>query len=214
MLGVLCGLESERKIASQIPDARVACAAARPYMARDYAKELVAKGAQRLMSFGIAGALDSSVFLGDIFIGSRVASTKGQWLCDESWGNELAHSLPQAKRGGVFGSEVLVATVEAKESLHQSTGCAIVDMESQCVAEVAGEEGIPFAVVRAVCDNVVMNVPPFVMAAIGSDGRVSGWRAFGHLALHPTQAADLMKVAQGTNQALRALKAAIKALGA
>jgi adenosylhomocysteine nucleosidase len=213
MLGILCGLESEKKIASMISGAIVACAAARPHKARDLARELVAMGATKLMSFGISGSLDSSVHLGDIFIGTRVASAKGRWQCDEAWGRELASKIPHAKRGGVYGSEVLVATIEEKDALYQSTGCAIVDMESQCAAEVAAEAGLPLIVVRAVCDDSVMNVPPFVMASIAEDGSINVLKALGYLALHPAQTCDLSKVIHGTRKALKALRAIKETLG-
>jgi adenosylhomocysteine nucleosidase len=205
MLGILCGLESEKKIASKIGGSLVACAAARPQKARDLARELVAMGATRLMSFGIAGSLDSSVKLGDVFIGTRVASATGQWACDEAWGRALADKIPHAKRGGVYGSEILVPTVEAKDALFQQTGCAIVDMESQCAAEVAAEANLPLMVVRSVCDDSVMNVPPLVMAAIAEDGSINVLRGVWHLALHPAQAADLFHVMRGTGKALGAL---------
>lgn len=207
MLGILCGLESEQKIARKIPGALVACAAARPFKARELARELVAMGATRLMSFGIAGSLDSSVLLGDVIIGTRVESEKGQWDCDEAWGHKLALSIPYAKLGGVYGSEVLVPTAAEKETLFQNTGCAIVDMESQCAAEVAAEAGIPLMVVRSVCDDSEMNVPSFVMAAIKEDGSVSPLRALGHLALHPSQIPDMFHVMIGTGKALTALNA-------
>ncbi len=206
MLGILCGLESERKIARKIDGALVACAAARPHMARDLARELVALGATRLMSFGIAGSLDTSVQLGDLFIGTRVENEKGRWDCHEEWGQALADKIPHAKRGGVYGSEVLVATCEAKDALHRKTGCAIVDMESQCLAEVAAQAGLPLIVVRAVCDDARMNVPPFVMAAINPDGSTNVLRAMTHLAMHPAHASDLWHVIGGMNRALRELK--------
>ncbi len=213
MLGILCGLESEKKIARKINGALVACAAARPNMARELARELVALGATRLMSFGVAGSLESSVRLGDLFIGTRVENEKGQWACDDGWGRELSRKIPHARRGGVYGSEVLVATPAAKDALYRKTGCAIVDMESQCAAEVAAQTGLPFLVVRAVCDDARMNVPPFVMAAIGPDGSVSALRAMAHLAMHPSHTSDLMHVVGGMNRALGALKTIRKNIG-
>ena len=208
MLGILCGLESEAKIARQVKGALVACAAARPGKARELAKGLVVQGATRLMSFGIAGALESSVQLGDIFIGTGVASKTGEWQCDEQWGRELASKMPQAKRVGVFGSEYLVATVEEKAALCRDTGCAIVDMESQCAAEVAAAAHIPLMVVRAVCDDATMYVPPVVMAAIAEDGSIDVMRGLSHLVRHPSHIVDLFHMLFGTHKALRALNRA------
>ncbi|MDE2029977.1 MAG: hypothetical protein KGI97_05360 [Alphaproteobacteria bacterium] len=205
MLGILCGLESEAKIARRIGGARVACAASRPHKARELARELAAQGATRLMSFGIAGALHESVGLGDVLIGTEVISSQGKWACDAVWSASLAAQMPQAKRGGVYGSETLVPTGQEKQALYQETGCLIVDMESQCAAEAAAEAGLPFMVVRAVCDDARMSVPPVVMAAIADDGSIAIGRALSHIVRQPSQLVDLFHVARGTNKALVAL---------
>ena len=212
MLGILCGLESEAKIARQIKGAIVACAAARPHKARELAQELVAKGATRLMSFGIAGSLEASVGLGDALIGTQVVSSTGHWACDEAWGRVLAAKLPQAKQGGVYGSETLVPTAAEKSSLHQTTGCLIVDMESQCAAEVAAEAKIPLIVVRTVCDSSTLNVPPLVMTAIADDGHVDVLAAIISILRHPAQVVSLFHLMCGTNKALAALKRLTPAL--
>ena len=206
MLGILCGLESEAKIARQVPDAIVACAAARPGKARELAKGLVEQGATKLMSFGIAGALEASVHLGDVFIGSRIQSKTGKWECDKTWGDALAAKIPQAKRGGVFGSEFLVATVADKEAHYRESGCSIVDMESQCLAEIAAASNLPLIVVRAVCDDASMHVPPIVMASIAEDGSIDGMKALKHMICRPADLIDLWHVLRGTGKALRALK--------
>ncbi|MDD3371953.1 MAG: hypothetical protein PHE27_09040 [Alphaproteobacteria bacterium] len=205
MLGILCGLGSEKKIASKVEGAVVLCSGARPEKARELARSLIAMGATKLMSFGTAGALDPSAGLGDVFVGTHAVSSGGRWTCDEVWGAELAARIPLARRGGVYGSERLVPTAQDKDRLFRETGCAIADMESQCLAEAAGAAGIPFSVVRAVCDNSSMNVPPFVMAAVREDGSVSALGALGHLILHPRQTPDLFAVMNGTNRALRSL---------
>jgi hopanoid-associated phosphorylase len=212
MLGILCGLEDEAKIARKIKGAIVACAAARPGKARELAQGLVDQGAKRLMSFGIAGALESSVVLGDLFIGSGITSAKGKWACNDAWAVALADKMPQAKRGGVYGSETLVATVGDKAALHSGSGCVIVDMESQCLAEVAFAANLPMIVVRAVCDDATMNVPPLVMAAIAEDGSIDIVRALAHLARNPSQLPDLFHVMRGTGKALRALRKAREAI--
>ena len=97
MLGILCGLDSEAKIARAIKGATVACAAARPHKARDLARELVANGATRLMSFGIAGALGATGHLGDVVIGTRIA-----W---RGAARELSrHPLQHRHSGSLFNS--------------------------------------------------------------------------------------------------------------
>ena len=122
------------------------------------------------MSFGVAGALDVALPVGALVVGLKVTSLKGTWDCDVSWGEDLARRIPNALRGHVWGSEFLVPTAAEKIGLHKATGCTIVDMESQCAAEVAAEAKIPLAVIRVVCDVANHNVPPLVMSAINPDG--------------------------------------------
>lgn len=212
MLGILCGLESEAVLARQIQGAYVACAAARPHKARDLARELVDKGATRLMSFGIAGGLKSGLPLGSLIIGSHVTSLDNTWTCDTNWVNSLAQNLPHAHRGGVWGSEFLVPTAHDKQELHLKSGCLIVDMESQCAAQIAAKAGIPLAVIRTVCDTSEMDVPPIVMAAIAENGTINIKTALLHILRNPTQIPDLFHVGTGTGAALKMLKASLSQL--
>ena len=181
MIGILCGLNSEAMIAQRIPQAIIACAAARPHKARELARELTAKGATRLVSFGVAGALQTGLPLGALIIGTHVTAPTGTWLCDAGWSARLALNLPHARRGGVWGSETLVATGREKRALHESSGCLSVDMESQCAAEVAAEVGVPLVVVRTVCDHAEMDVPPVVMAMIKEDGLIDYGSGLAHV---------------------------------
>jgi len=211
MLGILCGLESEAKIARRIPGALVACAAARPGKARALARELVERGATHLMSFGVAGGLQPGLPVGACLIGSRVVSIDGAWDCDGDWAALLAQKLPQAQLGGVWGSETLVPTAADKAGLYQESECLIVDMESQCAAEIAGEAKLPLAVLRAVCDTAERNVPPVLMAAIDEDGSVDIVRAVAYLVLQPRAIPDIFHVMRGIHGALRVLKSSLAA---
>jgi len=195
MLGILCGIEAEAKIARKIKGTEVACAAARPQKARWLARELVAHGAKKLLSFGIAGGLEPGLPIGSMIIGAQVAASDGIWPCDPVWVGELMQKFPEAHCGGVWGSETLIATAREKRALYEKSRCLIVDMESQCAAQIAAEAGLPLAVLRVVCDSATMDVPPVVMAAIAEDGSINIFRALGH-------------VARGTGRALAVLKKA------
>jgi hopanoid-associated phosphorylase len=211
MLGILCGLESEAALARRIRGARVGCAGARPGKARVLAQELVKKGVKRIVSFGVAGALQPGLAIGTLVVGTHVASPNGMWPCDEGWSNALASKFPQAQKGGVWGSETLVPTAASKKMLYKQSGCMIVDMESQCAAEAAEAAKIPLAVVRAVCDTSAMNVPPAIMAAITEDGRVEISRAMRHILTHPMEIPGLFHVMRGINRALASLRETLPA---
>ena len=81
--------------------------------------------------------------------------------------------FPQAHCGGVWGSETLIATAREKRALYEKSRCLIVDMESQCAAQIAAEAGLPLAVLRVVCDSADMDVPPVVMHVINEEGGVN-----------------------------------------
>lgn len=214
-LGILCGLESEAKIAKRVPGAMVACAGARPAQARQLTAQLIRDGATRLVSFGIAGGLAPHMGIASVAVGHSIRSEKGLFDGDSSWADSLVAKLgPQAQRCRVWGSETLVATKNEKRRLHEAMGCDIVDMESQCMAEVASEAGIPFAVLRTVCDAADHEVPPVVMASIAEDGSVKIAAAICSLARNPFQIPHLMLVSRGVRQALGALDQARIALAA
>lgn len=212
MLGILCGLDAEAKIAAKISGAKVACSAAVPHKARALARGLVEQGATRLMSFGVCGALDVHLPVGALMIGHKVVSKDGQWSCDTDWANTLLRQLTDAQGGDVWGSEILVPTATDKVGLNRTTGCRIVDMESQCAAEVATEAKLPLAVVRVVCDEANHNVPPLVMAAINPDGSTNYGVVIKSLIGAPSQTFDLIKVGRSMARAMRVLDHAAQSL--
>lgn len=205
MLGIICGLESEAKIARKIAFADVACAAAQPLKARALARELVVRGASCLISFGIAGSLSSQINIGDLIIGNNLISASMRWPCDPMWINHLTTLMPHTKTGDCYGSEKLIGSVAAKQTLHQSTGCVCVDMESQCAAEVAAEANIPLVIIRTICDDAAMNVPPLVMAAVKPDGTIDVWGAIGSFIRQPSQIGAVFDIMRGTQSALKSL---------
>jgi hopanoid-associated phosphorylase len=213
MLGILTGLESEAAIARTVHDSDVACAGARPQNARWLARALVQKGATRLLSFGVAGALEPGLPLGSLIIGTHVASVDHKWDCDVEWVRDLTNKIPQAHCGGVFGSETLIASAREKRIVYERSRCLIVDMESQCAAQIAAEAKIPFIVLRAVCDSSTMEVPPVLMAAVKEDGGIDYLRAAWNIIRHPKQIPHLFKVSHGMNKAVAALKASVSSLG-
>lgn len=212
MLGILCGLESEAVIARPIPSSDVVVAGARPQKARWLARELVKKGATKLLSFGIAGGLEPGLPIGSMIIGTHVTSVDGNWNCDTAWVKDLTRKLPEAHCGGVYGSEFLVPTAKEKRALYEKSRCLIVDMESQCAAQIATEANIPLAVIRVVCDNSNMDVPCVVMQAINEDGSVNAIKALWSLLRYPSQIPSLVHVGKGTGKALKVLKTSIGSL--
>lgn len=201
MTGILCGLRDEEIIALQVEGARVVCSGARPDEARALVNRLKNEGITRLMSFGVAGALDPELPVGAVVVGRRVVSEKGAWDCDASWAADLMRQVPGARFGDVWGSETLVPTAVEKLALFESSECIAVDMESQCAAEL----GMPVAVVRVVCDTAQHNLPPSLMKMINPDGKTNIPKAALIAATRPWEIPDLVKTQLSMQKALKAL---------
>lgn len=211
MLGILCGLDSEEKIAATVPRAIVACAAAQPAKSRYLAQQMVDRGVKRLMSFGVAGALHPDLPVGALVIGRTVVSPEGRWLCDADWAGQLAQKTG-GTLGEVWGSETLVAESAAKIGLNRDTGCVIVDMESQCAAEVAAAASIPLAVVRVVCDTATHEVPAFTLYATNPDGSINIGRVMSGIVRQPSLLPNLVSIGLSMSRALKELRRAAQAM--
>src|SRR3954463_2154627 len=76
MLGIVTGMASEARIFGA--DVLTVSAGGDAAAPRDGIASLIARGADRLVSFGIAGALDPALKPGDLIIGSAVRTRDGE----------------------------------------------------------------------------------------------------------------------------------------
>ena len=140
--------------------------------AREAAEGLKAAGATALMSFGLAGALDSSLRPGDLVLPESIYGNRLLPI-DLGWRARLQQLLPVRLRvaGGMLAASSKVLTsATAKLELAQATGACAVDMESGAVAEAAAHAGLPFLTVRAISDPVEFSPPSILLGAIRRDG--------------------------------------------
>ena len=158
----------------------------------------VAAGAVGIISFGMGGAVDPALRLGDMVIGSDG---------DPAWLAALARALPGAHVGRFFADGTLCATAEAKVDLFAG-GAIAVDMESHIAARVAAEAGLPFAILRCVSDLVTDDLPPAVALAMGADGKLALGAVLGSVARAPGQIGALIAMLRRFACAYRLLRAA------
>jgi hopanoid-associated phosphorylase len=167
---------------------------------------LIARGADRLVSFGIAGALDPSLKPGDLIIGSAVRTRDGERQpVDQKWLAYLTTHLGVARIADVVGSTTIAATAEQKAMLHRDTGAACVDQESHWVADAAHANRLPFIVLRAIADRAGDNLPDAVLVGLDKQGNPRTGAVLGELLRDPTQLPGLIRVALQTNRALKSL---------
>ena len=169
-------------------------------------EEMIGAGVERLVSFGIAGALDPSLKPGDLVLASAVHLPDGhRQPVDQKWLVRVANRLPQARIGDVAGSSTIVGTAQSKAMLQRDTGAVCVDQESHWVAEAARANRRPFIVLRAIADRAGDSLPPAALAGLDAQGNPRTGTVVAALMRNPAQIGALLRVALQTRTALKAL---------
>jgi hopanoid-associated phosphorylase len=177
------------------------------------ARELgeAASGADGIISFGMAGALDPALRIGDWVIGSGVMGSFDA-ACDPAWANALAQRLPQARRGAVHAESRLIGYPAEKAELFAGHAIA-ADMESQVAARVAAGLGLPLAVLRCISDEADAALPPAIAVAMKPGGGLALGAVLGSIARNPGQLPGLFRTVAGFNRAYSALRTGAQQAG-
>ena len=183
-----------------------------PALAATLEAELSA-GLAGVVSFGLCGALDPSVKVGDVVIGDAVADGGACFAADPDWTARIAAALPLARRGRFARADRPVASVAEKAALLQATGALAVDMESHVVARLAAAYGAPFVVVRGVSDGAGSALPHAAQVGLGPDGRPAVGAVLASLRANPWQIGALIRTALEAEDGFHALERARQALG-
>jgi len=170
-------------------------------------------GVAGVVSFGLCGALDPALKVGDLVIGEAVADGSDSFDADAAWVSRIAALLPEAKLGRFARAERPVATAAEKADLRQAASAIAVDLESFPVARLARWFGVPFAVIRAVSDAADRALPPAAQVGLGADGRPAIGPVFASLKSNPWQIGALIRTALEAEDGFHALERARQLLG-
>ena len=174
------------------------------------AEAQVRAGALGLISFGLAGGLAPELRAGAVVAPARVRVGAETFDVDPA----LALALGGVDGTCVAGHDAIVVTAEAKRALWLETGAVAVDLESGAVARVARAHGLPFAVLRVICDPAQRTLPPAALVALDSAGAIGLLRVLGSLLRHPGQFPALMQLANDAAAARRVLQVRARGIGA
>jgi Phosphorylase superfamily len=145
----------------------------------------------RLVSFGVAGALDGDLHVGDVLDATRVVDATGATLWEGA-----GLGVRGARNGTVLASDELVHDPVERRRLREQSGADAVDMESGMLARSGRLAGV----VRAVSDGVDSDVEG-VDSTVHADGR--------------TDVVGLLRwVATKRGRAVRSMRDALTALNA
>lgn len=105
----------------------------------------------------------------------------------------------------ILGAAKPAGDAAGKRRLWQETGASAVDLESGAVARVARRLGLPFAVLRAICDPAERSLPPAALIALNETGRIQILQVLASVAANPAQLPMLIALARDAAAARQAL---------
>jgi len=212
MIVAAVGLAREARIASG-PSIEVVIGACDPNGLRERLKNAAGNGARGIISFGIAGALSPMLRTGDCVIATAVHAGYHPQQTDQAWTAALRGRLPDALPAPILGMDAILPDAHQKRRQFARTGAAAVDTESHIVAEIASEQGLPFAALRVITDTASTNLPPAALKAIGPEGKTRVFSVMGSVMAGPGQIPLLVRTGSDARTAFRALLRCRKLLG-
>jgi adenosylhomocysteine nucleosidase len=207
-IGIVVGMTAEARLLRGSGHG-VAIGGGTPAGARRMAQQLVADGAVALISFGLAGGLDPALAAGTLLAPRAVLAQGRQFDCDPN----LRAALPGESIPCLLAGDAVVALAADKRRLWQETAAGAIDLESGAVAEVATAAGIPFAVLRTICDPAARDLPGAAVDGLDEKGRIAPMKMAAILARNPGQIPGLIALGRDAARARRALVGGAESLG-
>jgi adenosylhomocysteine nucleosidase len=181
------------------------------------AQGLLEKGAGALASWGVAGALDPDLAAGDVLLpetirlgGGRVFEVDARW--QGAVGDRLRSVVP-VHTGALLHVEEMVSSADAKRALRDDGGAAAIDMESGAVAAAAREAGVPFVVIRVICDQAGDDLPAAAADLLYEDASPDAGRFARAMLARPAEWGSWVTLCRRGMRACRRLRELAGALG-
>ncbi|CAO3424882.1 phosphorylase family protein [Azospirillum doebereinerae] len=193
----------------------MACSGADAQHARAMAWGLVERGAEALVSFGLAGGLAEGMAAGTLLLPSEILLPDGAACAVEpAWREAVLERADGLHPSGarMACTPLVLATPADKRALAERSGAVAADMESEAVALAAQRAGLPFLVLRAVADPWDATVPPPALAGLAADGSLRLVAVTLELVRQPRHLSTMLRLAQDGHTALTALRAALHRL--
>ncbi|MBS1014966.1 hypothetical protein [Acetobacter persici] len=204
--GILVGLKAESRLIRQVfPHAAIAASGATRTGAQREAARLAACGADCLLSFGLAAGLDPAFPPGTLIVPERVMAWGTPYVCDPTLRHILGAGQPDVQGKSLLHSDTVVLDAAEKARLFAASQCTALDMESGFLARAAEEAGLPFAVLRVVCDPAGRSLPPVAGTVLSPDGGLNIRALLGSLLRHPGQISGLIGLGKDAGRARTAM---------
>jgi len=180
--------------------------------AKSASELLIAKGANRLISWGCAAALSESLKPGDLILADELIDARNVVMATSASADWLAYAKNSLAKfvviqsGRLAESTSIVSSSKEKKQLHSITGAIALDMESVAIARVAKQHILPFLTIRVIADPVNMNLPRAINYSLNDQGEMVLRKLLLFLFLHPAELPGLIKLGLHFNAAKKTLK--------
>jgi adenosylhomocysteine nucleosidase len=172
-------------------------------------QRLLQAGAQSLISWGCAGALDPDLAPGTLMLPAQVVGESGTYATEPSWRGRLVTALGGQVRidpNPLLCEATLLSDRRARQAARARTGASAIDMESSAAGAAARAAGVPFLVVRAIADPATLDLPGFLPAITDAYGRPRLGRLARELLAEPSAIAGLLRLQRAFGRALATLR--------
>ena len=177
--------------------------------ARKAAQLLVSKGAQRLISWGTAGALISELTPGTLLLPEKVVSMDGETVfTDAEWRINLESQILKmikARNETLLQSDRILNERSEKDQVYRTSKAIAVDMESLAVGKVAFENHVPFLVIRSIIDSIDTQIPQSVISSTKKDGSLNMPLFLSKLAFNPKEWKKISQMNKAFNETKKTL---------
>ncbi len=158
--------------------------------------------ARTVILAGLAGALDPTFTVATVRSAEMIIGA-GADFCRPS----PSYSPPlRSKHTTVIASvDNVCADQVSKKILRDQSGAGMVDMESAAFASLATKRGWNWGVFRAVSDDSVTDIPPWIASLVRVDGSLDVISLATSVLAHPSRIARLAAIGASARHALREL---------
>ena len=186
-----------------------------PENAEKASQLLIAKGAERLISWGCAAALIDALKPGDLIFPKQLLSETNQTLSiTNAWSQHVQKHLASLNphTGLLVESSKIVGESTNKRLIQRQSKGIALDMESIAIAKTALQRNLPVLVIRCIADPVSMSLPKSIRYAQNSQGEIVMTKLLGYLLTHPAELPGLIKLGLHFKAANNKLKLVAKQL--
>jgi adenosylhomocysteine nucleosidase len=211
-LGIITGMHFEadilRDAAQGIAEAQrpiIQCHGLGRAAAFTATEDAIDRGAQALLSFGIAGGLDPDLLPGDIITPTYIRDGAKALFSDAAWTARLQRETGSRAAPMAHASAVIMTRADKAQAFAATQGVA-TDMESYGVGEAALAHNLPFAVLRVIADTAWDPLPSAAVAAARTDGSINVMKSVFGAITRPWQIPALVRLGTRTNRARKTLR--------